>query len=69
MSRSITNNNKPSKKASYNIEGCLGIISTLGNITPQLDYVGAPNNSELIKLPILPKNNPIGATTDTKSDK
>ena len=56
----IEYNTTPSKKASYNIEGCLGKSSTMGNIMPQVDVVGMPYNSELIKFPILPKKRPIG---------
>ena len=51
---------RPSNIASYSIEGCLGISSISGKIIHQLALVGEPYNSELIKLPILPKNNPIG---------
>ena len=58
----------PSKAASYNIDGCLGNMSTVGKITPHSEYVGSPYNSELIKLPILPKNNPMGIKITKKSD-
>ena len=69
----LKNNNSkyntiPSKKASYNIDGCLGTESTSGKITPQLELVAEPYNSELIKFQILPKNKPIGINGTRKSD-
>ena len=62
------NNTKPSSNASYNIDGCLGILSKRGKITPQDELVGIPNNSELMKFPILPKKRPIGTYRTVKSD-
>ena len=58
----------PSKKASYNCEGCLGKLSIVGYIIANGNSVTLPINSTLIKLAILPKNNPIGATVETKSE-
>ena len=63
----IRNKIMPSNNASYNIEGCLGILSKIGKITPQDELVGIPYNSELMKFPILPKNNPIGTYKTVKS--
>ena len=63
----ITNKTTPSKKASYSIDGCLGMLSNLGKITPQEEFVGVPYNSALMKFPILPKNNPIGTYKTMKS--
>ena len=58
----IKNKIKPSKKASYNCEGCLGIRSTLGNITLHETFVIFPTSSPFIKFAIRPKNIPIGDT-------
>ena len=63
----IRNKIMPSSNASYNIEGCLGILSKRGKITPQDELVGIPYNSELMKFPILPKNRPIGTYKTVKS--
>ena len=60
---------KPSKKASYNWDGCLGIISIDGKITAQGTIVTLPTSSELIKFAILPKKIPIGATQAIISNK
>ena len=57
-----TNKIIPSKKASYNCEGCLGCISIFGKITLQGTDVILPINSPLMKLAILPKKIPIGET-------
>ena len=57
----------PSKKASYNCEGCLLILSTNINCTDQGRLVSIPISSELIKFEILPKKIPIGADRATKS--
>ena len=43
-------------------EGCLGFISTDGNITDQETLVIFPTSSPLMKFAIRPKNIPIGAT-------
>ncbi len=66
-SNKIMNKAIPSRKASYNIDGCLGMLSKRGNITPQDELVGIPYNSELMKFPILPKNRPIGTYKTIKS--
>ena len=58
----IKNKIKPSKKASYNWEGCLGIRSTLGKITLHETSVILPISSPFIKFAIRPKNIPIGDT-------
>ena len=63
------NKNIPSKIASYNCDGCLGILSTNGKITPQIKSVGFPTSSLFIKFAILPKKIPIGAATAMKSKK
>ena len=65
----IINKTKPSKKASYNCDGCLAVLSMLGKITPQKTFVVLPTNSPLIKLAIRPKNIPIGATQTIISNK
>ena len=59
----------PSKKLSYNCDGCLGILSIFGKMTPQKPFVAFPISSPLIKFAILPKKIPIGADTDIKSKK
>ena len=63
----IKNKIKPSKKASYNCEGCLGIRSTLGKITLHETFVILPISSPFIKLANLPKNKPGGEATAIKS--
>ena len=64
----IENKTTPSSTASYNIDGCLGMLSTVGNIIPQEVLVGVPYNSALIKFPNLPKNNPMGTYKTMRSD-
>ena len=58
----IKNKTIPSRKASYNCEGCLCNISTVGNITLHLTFETFPINSALIKFATLPKKIPIGET-------
>ena len=58
----IINKTTPSKKASYNCDGCLMLSSMLGKIIPQKTSVVLPTSSPLIKLANLPKNMPIGET-------
>ena len=57
----------PSKKASYNCEGCLLTLSINTNFTDQGISVALPISSEFIKFAILPKKIPIGADRATKS--
>ena len=59
----------PSKKLSYNCDGCLGIISILGKITLQGTLLILPTNSPLIKFAIRPKKIPIGDTQAIISNK
>ena len=60
---------KPSKKASYNCEGCLGNpYGSVGKINPHVPSVGLPYNSPLIKFPILTKPKPIGIAKQIESD-
>ena len=63
----IKNNIRPSKAASYNCEGCLGILSILTNITDHITSVCLPYSSELMKFEILPKKIPMGAEAEIKS--
>ena len=65
----MINKTIPSKKASYNCDGCLILLSMLGKITPQKTSVVLPTSSPLIKLATRPKNIPIGATKETISNK
>ena len=65
----IINKTKPSKKASYNCDGCLVALSMLGKTIPQKTSVVLPTSSPLIKLAIRPKNIPIGATQTITSNK
>ena len=58
----IINKRSPSNIASYICDGCLGDISTNGNITLQETLVTFPISSPLIKLVIRPKNIPNGDT-------
>ena len=58
----IINKITPSKKASYNCDGCLKLLSILGKTTPQKTFVVLPTSSPLIKFAIRPKKIPIGAT-------
>ena len=62
------NKNIPSNIASYNCDGCLGILSTNGKITPHIKSVGFPISSLFIKFAILPKKSPIGETTEIRSE-
>ena len=62
-------NIKPSRNASYNCDGCLFNISTVGNITLHLTFETFPISSAFIKLAILPKKIPIGETQATISNK
>jgi hypothetical protein len=65
----INSNITPSNIASYNCDGCLGLLSMRGYIIAKGKSVTLPYSSVLMKLEILPRNKPIGATKDTKSDK
>ena len=62
-----TNMQKPSAKASYNCDGCLGKYPPLGNLTAHGTVVTLPQSSSLIKFAILPKKRPIGANNAAKS--
>ena len=65
----IKNKSNPSRNASYNCEGCLCNISTVGNITPHETLVIFPTSSALMKFVIRPKNIPIGDTHAIISNK
>ncbi len=65
----IKNKIIPSKNASYNCDGCLGIISIVGNTTLHETSVIFPTNSPLIKFAMRPKNIPIGETHAMTSNK
>ena len=61
------NKTMPSKKLSYNCEGCLKRLSTLLKLTEKIKSVSLPQSSKIIKFSIQNKKIPIGATRDTKS--
>ena len=60
----IKNKTNPSKKASYNWDGCLYKLSICINCTDHGTDVSCPYSSEFIKFAILPKKIPIGATKE-----
>ena len=65
----IINKIIPSRNASYNCEGCLCSMSTVGNIMPHETLVIFPTSSALMKFAIRPKNIPIGDTHAIISNK
>ena len=65
----IKNSIRPSSKASYNCEGCLGNISILPNTTLHGTLLSLPISSPLIKFAIRPKKIPIGETHAITSKK
>ena len=67
--KNIMNKIIPSKKLSYNCDGCLGILSIFGKMTPQKPFVAFPISSPLIKFAIRPKKIPIGETQAITSNK